>query len=695
MTINAQCLFHKLNKLLIIIFSLLNISINTVQGSSYKITSGLSIPVSFEQNQGQFDEQVKFLARVKDGVILLTTNSVIIHFPGLEKPVRMEFVGSNVIPEIKGEKQLVTRSNYLIGNSPDSWQSNVTHFGQVRYQELYNGVDVVFYSRNGKLEYDFIISPAANPDQISVKITDVNGTTLNRNNDLVLYTDEGNITQSIPDVYQLIDGQRVMVDARQVLDENNILYFEIPKYKQAHALIIDPVLSFSRFFGGSGDEEIISLTTDRDENIYLVGGTSSPNMPISNNSLTYPEDMFNVDGNRLAFVAKLDPSGTRIVYMTYLGGSKTATAHYVRVDREGNAYLAGRTEADDFPTMNPIQSRYGGGSDDVFLSKLNSNGSALIYSTYIGGSEYDQARSLALDDSGSVYLTGRTESDNYPVFNPFIADFGGNQDGFVTKVSPDGSRLVYSSYLGGSQNDIGHAITVDTDGNAYITGLSNSPDFPTVNAYQDTFSGGDGDDTIVVKVSADGSRLLYSTFIGGTGDDESRAIAVDDSGNAIITGYTRSTDFPIVYALQDEHGGDTHDIFVSSLTPDGSGLRFSTYIGGSGRDYGRGLALDSSDNIYLTGYTTSLDFRLHEPIQERYAGGSADAFVIKLDPMARDLLYSSYLGGSEYERGRAVTVDNSGNILVSGRTESADFTLTSPVFGGGTDDAFVIKISPQ
>ena len=265
-------------------------------------------------------------------------------------------------------------------------------------------------------------------------------------------------------------------------------------------------------------------------------------------------------------------------------------------------------------------------------------------------------------------------------------------------MSPDGSHIIYSTYLGGSRNDIGHAITVDANDNAYITGLSNSTDFPTVNAYQSLFRGDDGDDVIIVKVNAAGTGFVYSTFIGGSDDDESRAIAVDNSGNAVISGYTRSEDFPTMNALQASFSGGSHDIFVTSLNPNGSGLNFSTYLGGSDSDYGRGLALDTEGNIYLTGYTASAhDFPIHQAHQQGFAGGEADAFVIKLDATASNLLYSSFIGGSAHERGRAITVDVFGNIVVSGHTESHDFPVTdsvSPVYGGGMDEAFILKFVP-
>ncbi len=683
-----------------ILIAYLWLSLQPVMASDIRLDPGFSMtPFSFERNQGQTDPSVKFFTRIDGALVFLTAEGLIVDLSETEM-MKMQFMVANPSPKLTGEILLDTRSNYLIGDNPSRWTRQVPHYERVRYHDIYPGIDVVFYFREGHLEYDFVLSPAADPDSIRLEFTGMDELAMNLDEQLVLSFDTGDIINAIPAIYQDIQGQRVMLDGRQVLDDSGHIRFELPAYHKEYALVIDPVLRFSRFLGGSGEEEIISLTTDSEGNIFIAGGTSSPDMPLSQARLPYQASMFDVEGNRLAFIGKLDPTGTHLIYLTYLGGTKTATSHYVRVDADGFAYSAGRTEADDFPTVNPIQSRYGGGSDDVFLSKLSPDGSSLIYSTYLGGSEYDQARSLALDDEGSVYLTGRTESANYPVVNPIIPSFGGSQDGFVTKVSPEGDRIIYSTYLGGSQNDIGHAITVDAEGNAYVTGLSNSPDFPTVNAYQDSYRGGDGDDTIVVKVSPDGSRFVYSTFIGGSGDDdESRAIAIDSNGNAVITGYTRSEDFPVLNPLQADFGGPTHDVFVSSLNPDGSGLVFSTYIGGSTSDYGRGLALDDEDFIYLTGYTNSTDFPLVEPLQDHYAGGQGgDVIILKLDPKASRLLYSTYLGGEMHERGRAITVDSAGNILVSGHTQSRDFTVTrpgSPGFGGGEDDAFIVKLAPE
>lgn len=661
-----------------------------------------TVPFYFERNQGQSPPQVKFLARAAEAQIFLTSREVIFDLPatGPKESVSfsMRFKDANQAPYVTADEPLSGRTNYLVGNDPSHWNTKISHYGRVRYRELYPGIDLVFYENQGQLEYDFLVAPGADPNQIQLEFLGIDEALLGRDGRLVLQAGDHTIIQHIPAVYQEIQGRRQTVEVRHQVDAAGRVRFALADYDRSHTLILDPVLEFARFFGGSGEEEILSVATDEDGNIYMTGSSSSPDLPVTPKGLPYPSGVFETEGNRLAFVAKLDPTGTQLLYLTYLGGSKTSTGHNIKVDSAGSAYVGGRTEADDFPLRNPIQSLYGGGSDDGFLSKLHPDGSSLIYSTYLGGSEYDQVRALALDSAGNVYLTGRTESRNFPTVNPILSDFSGRQDAFLAKVSQDGSRLVYSTYIGGSENDVGHAITVDQGGNAYITGLSNSPDFPTANAFQARFRGGEGDDTIVVKVNPSGTGFVYSTFLGGSKDDESRAIAVDASGNVTITGYTQSTDFPTSNALQADFGGGSHDIFLTSLNAQGSGLRYSTYLGGSGSDYGRGLALDAAGNIYLTGYTDSGDFPTHQPLQGRYAGGTADSIVVKLNPMASQLLYSSFLGGSGYERGRAITVDVSGNILVSGRTESRDFSVThppSPTFGGGPDDAFLVKVAPE
>ncbi len=664
----------------------------------------VSLPIYFEINEGQASEEVLFLANGNRAALYLLNQQAVFELRGtpdspMRSMVQMRLIGANPVPEIAGEQELTGKSNYLTGSNPHHWRTDIPHYARVRYRNVYPGVDLVFYGNQGMIEYDFVLSPGADPDQVRLQFSGAERPALDAAGNLILHSPAGDLVQRAPDIYQEVSGSRREIAGGYSLERDGSLRFRVESYDARHSLVLDPVIEFSRYFGGNREEEILSVATDADGNIYIGGESSSPDLEVSESSLPYPASVFNTEGNTLAFVAKLDPTGTRLHYLTYLGGSKTSVGHNLKVDSAGSAYVGGRTEAEDFPLRDPIQPRYGGGSDDGFLSKLTPDGSALVYSTYIGGSEYDQVRALALDGDGNAYVTGITESANFPTSNPIQASYAGKQDTFVAKVSADGSALVYSTYAGGSENEVGHAITVDPGGNAYITGLSNSPDFPTTqDAVQPGYAGGEGDDTIVVKINADGSEFLYSTFLGGTKDDESRAVAVDADGNAVITGYTQSDDFPTANALQENFGGASHDIFVAQLNSRGAGLRFSTYLGGTGSDYGRGLALDPSGNIWLTGYTDSTDFPTREPLQGRYSGGAADVVIVKLSPLADQLLYSTFLGGTAYERGRGITVDTEGNILVSGRTESPDFPVSrqpSQTFGGGSSDAFLVKFAPD
>jgi Beta-propeller repeat len=670
-------------------------------GGTDVLAAGL--PVHFEVNQGQAAPEVRFLVNGGRSALYLTNQEAIFALRetadfGAPSLVRMRLLGSNQAAEIVGEDELPGKSNYFIGNDPERWRTKIPHYSRVRYRDLYPGVDLVFYDNGGVLEYDFVVAPEADPGKVRLQFDGVKSMEMDATGNVNLQTEAGRLVQRAPVIYQEVAGLRREIAGSYLLENDGTVGFQLGNYDARLPVVLDPVIEYARFFGGSKEDEILSLAVDRDGNTFLSGETSSPDLVLSSGALAHNPVAFQTEGNTLAFVAKLDPTGSKMIYCTYLGGSKTAVGHNLKIDSSGNAYVGGRTEASDFPTKNPIQAAFGGGSDDGFLTKLNSSGSAIVYSTYIGGSEYDQGRALAVDSNGNAYLTGITESPNFPTKNPIHAKFSGKQDTFALKVNAAGSALVYSTYLGGSGNDVGHAMAVDAAGNAYITGLTNSPDFPTAGAIQSAYKGGEGNDVIVVKVNAAGSALAYSTYLGGSKNEESRGIAVDAAGNATITGYTQSSDFPTAKALQAKFAGGSNDIFVTQFSADGSALNFSTYLGGSGGDYGRGLALDQAKNVYLTGYTESADFPTKEPFQGAFAGGSADAIAVKLNPTGSALLFSSFLGGSAYERGRGLAVDSRGYVYISGRTESKDFPVTQSLtnkFGGGPNDAFLVKLSAR
>ncbi|MBV8135874.1 MAG: SBBP repeat-containing protein [Deltaproteobacteria bacterium] len=389
----------------------------------------------------------------------------------------------------------------------------------------------------------------------------------------------------------------------------------------------------------------------------------------------------------------IDPS---LAYSIYLGGSSVDGGLGVAVDSSGDAYVTGFTDSSDFPTRaRSLQTTFGG-VRDAFVTKLNSTGSALVYSTYLGGSGYDAGLGVAVDSSGNAYVTGQTNSTDFPTTAGALqASFGGGFfDAFVSKLNNTGSALVYSTYLGGSNSDVGVGITVDRSSNAYITGETISTDFPTTPGALQALLGGGFFDAFVTKLNRTGSSLVYSTYLGGSGLDEGRSVAVSSSGNVYVTGITESKDFPTsLGALQTALGG-IEDAFVSKLNSTGSVLVYSTYLGDSSFDEGLGIAVDRSGNTYVTGPTSSSDFPTTLGALQATLGGLGDAFVSKLNSTGSALVYSTYLGGSSADSGFGIAVDPSGNAYVTGSTNSSDFPTTAGALQttfGGSADAFVSK----
>jgi hypothetical protein len=379
-----------------------------------------------------------------------------------------------------------------------------------------------------------------------------------------------------------------------------------------------------------------------------------------------------------AFVTKLNAAGSALVYSTYLGGSSDVDEGIdIAVDSAGNAYVIGTTFSTNFPTAGAIQGTYGGGNNDAFVVKLNASGSALVYSTYLGGISSDVGREIAVDSAGNAYVTGVTTSTNFPTANPIDGTLNSN-DAFVTKLNASGSALVYSTYLGGSSGfEEASGIAVDSAGNAYVTGFTFSTNFPTASPFQGT-NGGGNYDAFITKINAAGSALVYSTYLGGISSDVGREIAVDSAGNAYVTGYTGSTNFPTASAIQGTYGG-AFDAFVTKINAAGSALVYSTYLGGSGEDVGFGIAVDSAGNAYVTGYTTSTNFPTASAIQGTNGGG-ADGFVTKINAAGSALDYSTYLGGSSSDFPSGIAVDSAGNAYVAGSTVSTCFPTTTGAF---------------
>ena len=486
-------------------------------------------------------------------------------------------------------------------------------------------------------------------------------------------------------------------------------------------LVIDPILTYATYYGGQGDEAGRQITVDAAGNLYMAGWSTSffPATPGSLQPQLNGSASSSFVGTGDAVVMKLNPAGTAVIYATYLGGTNDDAAMGIVVDSAGNAYLSGATQSSDFPTTKgAFQTTFGGASSnntntfgDAFIAKLNPDGNQLIYSTYLGGSESDDAMGIAIDSAGNAYVTGSTASKNFPVTNGVVQSSyrGGDTnypggDVFVAKLNPTGTALVYSTFLGAGGDERGMSIAVDSNGNAYVAGCSNSQNFPTTTgAYQTHYGGGGGEpmalmglimgDAIVFKLNSTGTALIYSTYVGGLSDDCASAIAIDSLGNAYITGGTLSVNFPTTTgAFQTKYGltggGQpvrTGDAFVTKLNAAGTGLVYSTYLGGNLDDVGLAISVDSTGNAYVAGGTSSANFPVSaDATQPKLAGfggqnytALADAFVTKLNPTGSGILFSTYLGGELDDVAFGMAVDSAGNIFLSGNTASTKFPVTA------------------
>ena len=667
--------------------------------------------------------------------------------------MRMRLVGGNAKGRVVGLDELPGRSNYFIGNDPKKWRTNVPSYARVKYEGVYPGVDLVYYGdlEGGRLEYDFVVAPGADPSQIKLSFAGAEGVRVDAaSGDLVMKVGGEEVRFQKPAVYQpavaAVDDRRTGGGKSRpalgkpnperrisnpegpsgtfVLASKNEVSFRVAGYDAKRALVIDPVLVYSTYLGGSFADSASGIAVDSSGNAYVTGYTQSWDFPRVNPLQVPCGDC----GSVYAFVAKLKADGSGLAYSTYLGsesaaaGGSDAFGSAIAVDSSGDAYVTGYTNSTGFPTVNFLQSSNAGGTD-AFVAKLNTDGSALVYSTYLGGTNNDYGNGIAVDSSGNAYVTGTTQSAHFPTHSTSLQPtYGGGTcgtapntypcaDAFVAWLSADCS-LVDSTYLGGSNNDSGNGIAVDSSGNVYVIGTTASTDFPTANPLQATNHG--GSDAFVAKLNSNASTtkvltLVYSTYLGGSGADLGYAIGVDSSGNAYVTGSTSSTDFPTLNPFQLNLGGGTTpnasatNAFVTVLNNAGNGFVYSTYLGGSGADVGYGIGVDSSGNAYVTGSTSSTGFPTLNPFQLNLGGGTTpnasatNAFVTVLNNAGNGFVYSTYLGGSGADSASGIAVDSSGIAYVSGLTASTDFPIVNalqPKNAGGSD-AFVAKISPN
>ncbi|HEC45091.1 MAG TPA: DUF5050 domain-containing protein, partial [Bacteroides sp.] len=686
------------------------------------------IPLSFTINNGQYDPQVKFTTRgsgctmffTQEGTTFLLSReteesiskraaaqSIVylgdpsdIDIDRESFALKVKFLNANPDPEVIGENRLPGNSNYFIGNDSSKWQTNVANYEKVRLRNLYDGIDLVYYGNNSSVKYDFVVKPGEDYSRILLTYDlgeDAPGGALsiNKNGEMVVSTPLGDVIERAPYAYQLIDGKEVEVEiSYEIVDGDlNRFGFQVGDYDPEYPLIVDPELVYSTFLGGSGGDGGRDIAVDSSGNAYITGWTDSSDFPTTAGAYDVSHN-----GNNDVFVIKLNASGTALEYSTFIGGSSSDNSKRIIVDNSGNAYLVGSTTSSDFPTVSAYDVDYNGGASDAFVAKLNASGNQLLYSTYLGSSGNDAGSAIAIDGSGNAYIAGNTTSSNFPTTTgAFDQSYnGGNYDAIVVKLNTLGDQLIFSTYLGGSSQDMAVGIVVDGSDNAYVAGLTYSSNFPTTSgAYDEIYNGGLIDE-FIVKINTSGSALVYSTFIGGSGVDDGFFIDIDGSGNAIIVGITDSSDFPTTTGAFDETLNGGYDTSVIKLNATGNALLFSTYLGGTNNEEPLGMAVDGNNNIYITGVTPSTDFPITTGAYDETHNGNVDAFVSKLNSTGSVLDYSTFLGGSEVDAGYGIFVDNSGYVYVTGVTNSSTFPITTGSYDeihNGIADAFVAKFS--
>ncbi|MFN2454775.1 MAG: SBBP repeat-containing protein [Pyrinomonadaceae bacterium] len=680
------------------------------------------LPLSFEANRGQSNAQIKFLSRGAGYNLFLTSTEAVLalrknqsaKFAGknsaslmarasrlsAQAVLCMKLVNANPRTRVAGQDELPGRINYLTGNDPQKWHRDVAAYGKVKYENVYPGVDMIYYGNHKQLEYDFVVAPGADPKTIRLAFKGADDVKVDAAGELVVRIGGEEIRQRKPVIYQETNITRREIAGRYVLNNKREVGFEIGAYDATKPLVIDPVLVYATYFGGSFAESH-GIAVDAAGSAYVTGLTNSD----------YPTTpgAFKTSGTPFAstlFVSKLSPDGSNFVYSTFIGGSgsngSVDIGKGIAVDAAGNAYVTGFTTSTDFPTRNAFQEKHGGGVQDAFVAKLNAAGSDLLYSSFIGGSSFEMGNRIAVDSSANAYVTGRVDSINSSTFpttpgalRTTPREQNPSGDGFVAKINTNASgasSLIYSTYC-----DASNDIAADPPGNAYVAG-----------------------GTLVLKLNSAGTALVYSFNYGSTNNGGSNipnavanGVAVDSSGNAYVTGFTFSPNFPTRNAFQGTYGNSGSfnnalfsDAFISKINPAGTALLYSTYLGGTGRDAGASIAVDAAGNAYVTGTTLSSDFPVRDALQEKFGGGdnsiqtaqvapvapsASDAFIAKINTNASgadSLVYSTYFGVNYNEAGVGIAVDTQGSAYVTGSAQNISVVVAN--IGGGANTTGII-----
>ena len=721
--------------------------------------------MQFEANVGQTEASVRYLSRGPGYTLFLTPGEAVLSLRAVEKralesgnpdarggttrqkderspkarvatkELRLILLGANKQPQIEGVQEVPGTVNYFLGDNPNKWRTAIHAFAKVRYSEVYPGVDLIYYGNQRQLEYDFIVKAGASPDRLAFDVGGADYLEVDDQGRLVAHLDGGTVCWRKPFAYQETETGQRAIPVRFVVSRGTQFGFQVGDYDPTRPLVIDPVLVYATYLGGSGDEYVGGIAVDSSGNVFVIGDTPSLNFP------TVSAYRSTAICSNDVFVTKVRAGGSNLVYSTYLGGTSDDFGGGIAIDSAGNAYLTGTTESTGFPTTGNAIRLSNSGYYDAFISKLGPFGTNLLYSTYLGGSSDDFGSAIAVDNSGTVVVAGQTYSTTTgnPKFpatqSAYQKQNSGGLDAWVAKIDTVSGTLSYCTYLGGNTDEKASSIAMDGAGNAYVAGqvLDNTtipPAFPASNfplqsAFQSTFNPGATDpytagrsDGFVTKINSAGTGLIFSTFLGGNDDDMATGITLDAAARVYVIGETSSTNFPTTSgALQpsiadpDNSGYPAPDFFVTKFQTNATSLLYSTYLGGEDFEVAfrpgglgfaprLGIAVDSVGNIYAAGQTTSIDFPVTVGADQTNAYGPSDAFVVKINPAVpgpAGLIYSTLLGGDNGDRGVAVGVDTNGNYYAAGMTTSTTlFPVTLGAFRGtnsGGNDVFVAKLS--
>jgi Bacterial Ig-like domain (group 3)/Beta-propeller repeat len=647
----------------------------------------LKLPLSFEENAGQTNGAAKFIARAPGFTLFATPGEMVTVMnpisPAKERAVvRTQLKGADRSAQLRGEGELPGKSNYLVGNDQDKWTHGAAHFARIRQSNAYPGVDLVYHGDNSSLEYDFVVAPHADPKQIRLSFSGMQKIVIDPNGDLRLCTGHGELTQRKPVVYQTVDGEKRFVPGEYVRIGESQVRFRIGAYDHNRELVIDPLVEYATFFGGSLPDRAHSIAIDNTGNAYIAGATMSADFPSTN--------AISVHGvnKQLAFVAKINTVTNTLVYSTYFGATVGSNiAHSIVVDSAGSAYVAGATFSNDFPIVNGVQTTNGGG-EDAFVAKLNAAGNALEFSTYLGGSLNDAAYGIALNSQGKIYVAGRTQSTNFPFKFGLQSTLKGGDDFFITVLDATAKTLLNSTYLGGTGNDVAYGIKIDSTDSVFVVGQTSSSDFPTTPGAL-RLSPKDSTDGIVTHLTANISSLLYSTRVGADAQvTAAKAVTLDFQGNPVVIG---SISPSCLLGAQEVGSGTFENGFIVNLDPSGSTFQRNLCIRNAPLD---GIAVGLDGSLFVGGLAS-----FNIPLNTTTSIPQNNRFLVKIPSDQKNIAFAhsfSSLLDHPILGGNGVAVDSAGHAYMTGTVwTGSDFTVTPSNLGAsakGWEEAFLLKV---